>query len=95
MLKDSNILRIKDILKEKGMTAKAMAHTLGITENALSMIINGKRQPRFQLLGEIAEYLDVDIKDLFYSTKENDLNPIYKKNADGEDIIVGYLKKLT
>ncbi len=65
-----NILRIKELLKDKGITGKTLAENIGITENALSMIINGKRQPRFELLYDIASYLDVDIRDLFKRTKD-------------------------
>ncbi|WP_319589655.1 helix-turn-helix transcriptional regulator [uncultured Draconibacterium sp.] len=64
------MLRIKDLLKEKGISGKEMASRLDITENAFSLIINGKRQPRFELLQLIAEKLDVDIRELFIPTKE-------------------------
>lgn len=76
------ILRIKTILKEKGVTQKDLASQVDITENALSMIINGKRQPRFELLITIAEALDVDIRDLFEPTKEGGTVPIYIKDGD-------------
>lgn len=66
-----NILRIKELLKEKGSTGKELAETIGITETSLSRIVKGDQQPRFELLLQIAETLDVDIKDLFYSTKVN------------------------
>lgn len=78
-----DILRIKEVLKEKGVTSKDLALSVGITENALSMISNGKRQPRFELLIQIASALDVDVKDLFVSTKEAEaLEPIYMKQGE-------------
>ncbi len=64
-----NILRIKELLKEKGSTGKELAETIGITETSLSRIVKGDQQPRFDLLLQIAETLDVDVKDLFNSTK--------------------------
>lgn len=86
------ILRLKDVLKEKGITGKELALRVGITENALSMIINGKRQPRFELLIAIAKTLDVDIRDLFEPTKLEDSVPIYIKEGD-ELKEVGTIKK--
>ena len=64
-----NVLRLKEILKEKEVTGKELAFKVGVTENAVSMIINNKRQPRFELLVNIATALDVDIRDLFNPTK--------------------------
>ena len=34
--------------------------------------MTGKTQPRLELLKNIADYLDVDIRDLFHSTKATD-----------------------
>lgn len=65
------MLRLKEVFKEKGVTGKELAEKLGITENALSLIANGKRQPRFELLKDIARVLNVDIRELFEPTKED------------------------
>lgn len=63
------ILRIKDILREKKVVAKELAKELEMTENAFSLIVNAKRQPRYNVLIKIAKALDVDVRDLFISTK--------------------------
>ena len=68
-----NYLRIKELLKEKGYTAKDLAQEFEITENGLSLIINGKRQPRFELLEKLAEKLEVEVWQLF-SGSGNALN---------------------
>jgi transcriptional regulator with XRE-family HTH domain len=60
-----NYLRIKELLKEQGVTAKHLADKIGISENGLSLIISGKRQPRFELLNSIAIELDVPFWQLF------------------------------
>ncbi len=65
-----NILRLKDILKEKGITGKELAEKVGVSQPAISDIVKGKSFPRPELLLQIAETLNVDIKDLFHSTKE-------------------------
>jgi len=86
------ILRLKDILKEKNVTGKELSSQVNITENALSMIINGKRQPRFELLIEIAKYLDVDVRELFVPTKEEEKEILYIQTEDGLKS-VGEIKK--
>jgi transcriptional regulator with XRE-family HTH domain len=65
-----SVLRLKEVLKQKGISGKSLAETVGITETSLSRIINGDQQPRFELLLQIAEALDVDIRELFNATKE-------------------------
>jgi len=60
-----NHLRIKELLKEKGITSKELASEFGITENGLSLVINGKRQPRFELLEKLATRLNVNFWQLF------------------------------
>lgn len=64
-----SILRLKELLKEKGVSGKSLAESVEITETSMSRIINGDQQPRFDLLVNIANTLDVDIRDLFYPTK--------------------------
>ena len=65
---------MKELLKEKGVSGKSLAESVQITETSMSRIINGDQQPRFDLLVNIANTLDVDIRDLFYPTKE-EANP--------------------
>mgnify|MGYP003589724311 CR=1 FL=1 len=86
------ILRLKEVLKEKGITSKDLALKVNITENALSMIINGKRQPRFELLIEISNVLDVDVRELFIPTKEDEQETIYIQTKEGL-IPIGEIKK--
>ena len=90
--KPVEILRLKEVLKEKGITSKDLALKVNITENALSMIINGKRQPRFELLIEISNVLDVDVRELFIPTKEDEQETIYIQTKEGL-IPIGEIKK--
>ena len=87
-----NFLRLKELLKEKSISGKDLAKKLNVSENTISFISTGKTQPRFELLSQIAEELDVDIKDLFNSTKENETETIYV-NRKGSFIPIGELKK--
>lgn len=56
-------LRIKEILKEKGVSIKDLAEKLSITSATLSKSINGN--PTVETLNKIADALDVSIVELF------------------------------
>ncbi len=64
------ILRLKEILKEKGITGKDLAKKVGVTQATISNINNDVHFPTSDLLLKIAETLNIDVKDLFHSTKE-------------------------
>ena len=63
------ILRLKEVLKEKKVTGKQLADMVGVSQPAISEFVNNKSHPRPELLLKIATALDVDLKDLFISTK--------------------------
>ncbi|MBE7646069.1 helix-turn-helix domain-containing protein [Tenacibaculum finnmarkense genomovar ulcerans] len=65
-----SVLRLKEILKSKSITGKQLAEKVGVTQASISNIITENQQPRFELLLKIADVLDVDIKELFVSTKD-------------------------
>lgn len=56
-------LRIKEILKSKGMTSAQLAEQLGITKGAFSNSIN--KNPTLSTLEKIADALEVSVTDLF------------------------------
>lgn len=68
-----NLLRLKEILKEKSITGRELAEKIGVSQPAVSDIANGKSFPRPELLLQIADALNVDVKDLFYSTKDKQI----------------------
>lgn len=80
------MLRIKEILKEKKTSQIELSEMLEITTVGLNKIINGN--PTAETLLKIAEALDVDIKDLFVSTKETDKEILYIKR-EGNYIPIG------
>lgn len=65
------ILRLKEILKEKGITGKDLAEKINISVTGMSNIVKGQSLPREEVLVQIAETLDVDLRELFISTKKN------------------------
>ena len=69
-----NILRLKEVLTEKGMTGKELSTKLGVSQNAISNMIQGRSFPRPEHLLKIAEVLDVDVRELLISTKSKDLS---------------------
>ena len=87
-----SVLRLKEILKEKGISGKELAEKVNVSENTISFIATGKTQPRFELLLLIAKTLDIDIRDLLNSTKDSSTETIYV-NRNGSFVPIGEIKK--
>lgn len=85
----NNILRLKEVLKEKGVTGKELAQRLGMTETSISRMLNGLQYPKIETLLNIATALNVDIRDLFNSTTT--ATPLYIKNDKGDFVECGAL----
>ena len=54
-------MRVKELLKERGMTAKELAARLGMTETGLSIAIGDNGNPPLKRLQEIADILGVEV----------------------------------
>ena len=65
-------LRVKEIIKNKGLTMQEFADNLGITRDTLTRNINGN--PTVETLDKIAKALGVDITELFTASKNNIVN---------------------
>jgi transcriptional regulator with XRE-family HTH domain len=63
------INRLKVILAEKSKTNKWLAEQLGKSEVTVSRWVTNENQPSMETLLEIAQLLDIDIKELLNSTK--------------------------
>lgn len=61
--------RIKEVLEEKGIKQTWLAEKLGKSYNMVNSYVQNRQQPRLEVLMQIAEILDVDIKDLIVSNK--------------------------
>ena len=61
--------RIKEVLKEKGIKQIWLADKLGKSYNMVNGYVQNRQQPRLEVLNEIANILDVDIKSLIISNK--------------------------
>jgi transcriptional regulator with XRE-family HTH domain len=65
------ILRIKELMNQKGISRQEMANRLTMTTASVSNITSEKTNPPLDLLFNISVILDVDIRELFVSTKGN------------------------
>lgn len=64
--------RIKNVLEEKKLTQTWLAEKLGKSYNMVNSYVQNRQQPRLEVLVQIAQLLDVDVKDLLVSTKTID-----------------------
>ena len=76
------LLRLKELLKEKNITGKDLAQSLGVTPNTISRIAQGATFPSGDMLKRIADELDVDIRELFIPTKESTREVVYIKRGE-------------
>ena len=62
--------RIKEVLEEKELTQTWLSEELGKSYNMVNSYAQNRRQPSLEVLYEIAEVLNVDVKDLIVSSKK-------------------------
>jgi len=56
--------RIKEVLKEKGISQTWLADKMGKSYNTINEYARNKRQPSIEVLFKIAEILDMEAKEL-------------------------------
>jgi transcriptional regulator with XRE-family HTH domain len=61
--------RIKKVLEQKGIKQTWLAEKLGKSYNMVNAYAQNRQQPRLETLMDIAEILDVDVKELIISNK--------------------------
>lgn len=64
------INRLKVVLAEKGRTNRWLAEAINKNETTISRWCSNKTQPSAEVFMLIANVLDVDVRELFNSTKE-------------------------
>lgn len=77
-------LRIKQILQEKGMTAKGLAESMGKSPQYINNIINGGKGASINTLQAVATALDVPIYSVFAD---------YKPDKDNQSIVCPHCGK--
>ena len=63
--------RIKEVLEEKHLTQTWLSEELGKSYNMVNSYAQNRRQPSLEVLYEIAEVLNVDVKQLLNSNKKS------------------------
>ena len=59
--------RIKELLKERGITISSLAEQIGTTQTSLSRALGENGNPTYETLSKIAKVLSVDMSELFKS----------------------------
>lgn len=62
--------RIKEVLADKGIKQTWLSEKLGKSYNMVNSYVQNRQQPRLEILNKIAEILDVDVRELIISNKE-------------------------
>ena len=70
MVDTVSLNRIKAVLADKQKTSKWLAERLGKSETTVSRWASNKMQPSLEQLFEIANVLDIDVKELIKASKE-------------------------
>ncbi len=89
------MLRIKEILQEKGLSASALQRLMSdnnyqLSDISIRNIINGKHSPKLETLQQIANTLGIDIREMF-TDNTKDSQPIYIKKENGKFKKIGML----
>lgn len=63
-LKRFKMNRIKEVLKDKGISQTWLANKMGKSYNTINEYARNKRQPSIEALFEIAEILNMEAKEL-------------------------------
>jgi len=63
--------RIKEVLKQKGIKQIWLADKLGKSYNMVNGYVQNRKQPRLEVLNKIATILDMDVRKLIVSNKED------------------------
>jgi len=87
-----SLLRLNEIL-DKDYTGRALAKELGVTPNTVSNWVKGKSTPSGDDLLRIAKALDVDVRDLFHSTKTKEADDILKQAINDLQVVYSKIKK--
>ena len=63
------MIKLKELRKRKKIKAKELAKAINVSESAISLYENGKREPDSQTLLKIANFINVSIDELLCSKR--------------------------
>lgn len=71
--------RILELMKKSDFTQRELATMVGVTEAAISRYINNEREPKVEVIANLATALDTTTDYLIYGTaSEEDFSEIYR-----------------
>ena len=63
--------KIKEVLDKKGIKQTWLTEKLGKSYNMVNGYVQNRQQPRLEVLNDIAEILDVDVRNLLVGNKDS------------------------
>lgn len=83
--------RIKEVMDLNGFNNVKLAAALNLTRGTIT---NNLKNPSLETLEKIARVLKVRVSDLLDEEDSGtELEPIYQKDDNGNEIVIGFLKK--
>jgi len=70
--------KIKEVLDSKGIKQTWLADKLGKSYNMVNSYVQNRQQPRLEVLYQIAEILEVDVKELLMDSLNHLAEPQYR-----------------
>lgn len=74
--------RIKEALAARGISQTELANRLGKTFNMVNLYASNKVQPPISVLYQIANILDIDVRELLISNKQTKDNEQFQDNIN-------------
>jgi len=68
-MNEYKINRIAEVLDEKGLKNNDLVIHLKIKKETVSRWVNNKQQPTLNTLNDIAQFLQIDIRELLYQSE--------------------------
>lgn len=78
---------LEEVLKRKKLDKTELANRLGVSRQTIYGYL---KNPSLKTLSDIAKVLDMELFELF---EMSGFDAVYKKDSNGDDEIIGYLKK--
>ncbi|MBO4347793.1 MAG: helix-turn-helix transcriptional regulator, partial [Lachnospiraceae bacterium] len=73
---------LKELRKEKGITQEELAEHLNVSNRSVSRWETGSNMPDISLLTDIADFYDVDVREIIEGERKNNMNEELREVAD-------------
>ncbi|MBO4678342.1 MAG: helix-turn-helix transcriptional regulator [Lachnospiraceae bacterium] len=64
---------LKELRKEKGLTQEQLAEQFGVSDRTVSRWENGNNMPDLDILIEISDFYDVDLREIFNGERKSEM----------------------